>query len=131
MKQLCWPLWCSKRAKTICKLVLSKQDSFKIFSFVLYLKLYTFFCSYEHMITSRRIKSYIIYVRRINSAKMYFIHLVPSVLLTPPARDISITAAEANEISSLATRVIRFFTLINFPLGVIISLESFPIFVSI
>ena len=83
------------------------------------------------MITSRRIKSYIIYVRRINSAKMYFIHLVPSVLLTPPARDISITAAEANEISSLATRVIRFFTLINFPLGVIISLKSFPIFVSI
>ena len=131
MKQLCWPLWCSKRAKTICKLVLSKQDSFKIFSFVLYLKLYTMFCSYDHMTTSRRIKSYIIYVRRINSAKMYFIHSIPSVLLTPPARDITITAAEANEISSLATRVIRFFTLINFPLGVIISLKSFPIFVSI
>lgn len=63
--------------------------------------------------------------------EMYFIHLVPSVLLTPPARDISIRAAEANEISSLATRVIRFFTLINFPVGVIISLKSFPIFVSI
>ena len=28
---------------------------------------------------------------------MYVIHLVPSVLLTPPARDISVTAAEAND----------------------------------
>lgn len=83
------------------------------------------------MITSRRIKRCIIYVRRINSAKMYFIHSIPSVLLTPPARDIFITAAEANEISSLARRVIRFFTLINFPVGVIITLKSFPIFVSI
>lgn len=83
------------------------------------------------MIASRRIKRCIIYVRRINSAKMYFIHSIPSVLLTPPARDIFTTAAEANEISSLARRVIRFFTLINFPVGVIITLRSFPIFVSI
>ena len=42
---------------------------------------------------------------------MYFIHLVPSMLLTPAARDISITAAEANEISLLATRVIKLFLL--------------------
>ena len=129
VKQLCWPLWCSKRAKTICKLVLSKQDSFKIFSFVLYLKLCTFFAHMNIWSLQGVLKATLSTTGA--ETEMYFIHLIPSVLLTPPARDISIRAAEANEISSLATRVIRFFTLINFPLGVIISLKSFPIFVSI